>query len=421
MSVRLELAIGSGVTNGGTIATGMLQLAAGIPLDTTLRAVTDQANTVSPLQLSTTQVGIYYPNGTFNGGLSITGGADGGAGTTSFVDFIPNKSTPTYYHAIGFAYDNSNWLGFYRGSRATAALAFGNDLIWTPSYNVAIGHTSASARLHVRGDGTNPIARFENGAGTTLVTFNQSALGASVAFANAFTLTGNTGTSGFSSTISGNVTGSVGTLSVFDYTMASDLSTSSTSNYFRILKTIAPGAGSANFRNFILEYTINATGAQSGTATGIFLNATETALNGMTHNLMDLQVGGVSKFKVDRLGSIIAYNIDAQGSTSVFNAIRLGISSIAITTPSNGVMTLYNGGTTDFNRLQFGGTTNLFPSWARNGVYLDARLADNSAYTFIRGKLSTDTNVTATGDVACNGYITMYDAAGTAVKVMTTA
>jgi len=58
MSVRLELAIGSGVTNGGTIATGMLQLAAGIPLDTTLRAVTDQANTVSPLQLSTTQVGI---------------------------------------------------------------------------------------------------------------------------------------------------------------------------------------------------------------------------------------------------------------------------------------------------------------------------------------------------------------------------
>ncbi len=45
---------------GGSVATGVLQLASGAALDTTLRAVTDQANTVSPLQLSTTQVGIDY-------------------------------------------------------------------------------------------------------------------------------------------------------------------------------------------------------------------------------------------------------------------------------------------------------------------------------------------------------------------------
>jgi len=43
---------------GGALATGILQLQGGVPLDTTLRNVADQAGTLSPLQLSTTQVGI---------------------------------------------------------------------------------------------------------------------------------------------------------------------------------------------------------------------------------------------------------------------------------------------------------------------------------------------------------------------------
>jgi len=43
---------------GGALATGILQLQGGVPLDTTLRRVADQAGTLSPLQLSTTQVGV---------------------------------------------------------------------------------------------------------------------------------------------------------------------------------------------------------------------------------------------------------------------------------------------------------------------------------------------------------------------------
>ena len=62
--------------------------------------------------------------------------------------------------------------------------------------------------------------------------------------------------------------------------------------------TWAAGVNSSNFRPLSINYTINTTGAQTGTATGIFLNATETALNGMTHNLMDLQVGGTSVLRV---------------------------------------------------------------------------------------------------------------------------
>ncbi|MCF8255669.1 MAG: hypothetical protein K9J84_13915, partial [Bacteroidia bacterium] len=65
-------------------------------------------------------------------------------------------------------------------------------------------------------------------------------------------------------------------------------------------------AGNANVRYNSIEYTVTNGGAQTGNLTGFFLNATETALNGMSHNLMDLQVGGVSKFKVLNNGLMTA-------------------------------------------------------------------------------------------------------------------
>jgi hypothetical protein len=64
-----------------------------------------------------------------------------------------------------------------------------------------------------------------------------------------------------------------------------------------------------------------------------------------------------------------------------------------------------------------------------NGVNFDFNTSEtvsfrnpnNTAFAFAKGKIQTDTNHTATGDVSCNGYLTLYDAAGTAYKVMTTA
>lgn len=59
-----------------------------------------------------------------------------------------------------------------------------------------------------------------------------------------------------------------------------------------------------NTRNVLSQtYTINNTGG-TNTVRGIFLNAIETSITGTTHNLMDLQVGGVSRFRVDRLGNV---------------------------------------------------------------------------------------------------------------------
>ena len=47
---------------------------------------------------------------------------------------------------------------------------------------------------------------------------------------------------------------------------------------------------------------------------------------------------------------------------------------------SDGVFQLSNNATTDFSRLQFGGTTSSFPSLKRNGTALETKLADDSAY-----------------------------------------
>lgn len=151
-----------------------------------------------------------------------------------------------------------------------------------------------------------------------------------------------------------------------------------------ISRTIALSAGSSNVRLINETYTINNSGAQTGTATGIFLNATETALNGMGHNLIDLQVGGISQFRVGRTGnanfadSVIASNFGFTGIGVYSNGNGTRLSS-----PATNVFLISNIAGNDFNRLQFGGTTNAFPAIKRNGAAIDFRLADDSGYSNI--------------------------------------
>lgn len=142
-----------------------------------------------------------------------------------------------------------------------------------------------------------------------------------------------------------------------------------------ISRTVALSAGATNPRLFNEVYTINNSGAQTGTLTGLFLNATETALNGITHNLMDLQVGGVSKFKVGNQGSLTADgNIQINGGYLTFSSL----SRIRSTVDSN--IVLFNNAINNFNLLQLGGTTSSFPAIKRNGAQIDFRLADDSGY-----------------------------------------
>jgi hypothetical protein len=350
-------------------------------LSGTLQAVTDGDGNASLLKLSTTEVDFTYAKvrGTANAGvIDIFGAvsqdlqfwtADGG---TRF-GYITAQSD-----GIEFLASTSRFLSFGAGNAEGMRL--------TATRNLAIGTTSASARLQVRGDGTNPIARFENSAGSLGWTFISTAL----TFEPLDDSNHNIGSQfKMLNTIWTNVVRSQYRLS---FTTATQSQTSGDININEFATSITAAAGSANFRPISLAYTINNSGAQTGTATGIFLNATETELNGMGHNLIDLQTGGVSRFNVDNGGYVNALGFQASLEFRIAGKIR-------IASPTDGLLTFYNNGSNDFNRLQLGGTTNAFPALKRNGAGIEFRLADDSAACAI-----TAAQVTSSGNVGVGTF-----------------
>ena len=226
--------------------------------------------------------------------------------------------------------------------------------------NLFLGSTAVAttARLHVRGDGTNLTGRFEASDGTAILTVPATATNIStlmfrgyyIGFANSSNaLLGvelnrfifYNGTNRFIVESDGVVTifnsitptttlqtltlktsVALSTINIprFSFTNTGNITTlSGTSSGLLYTDTFAAAAGSANYRPLSIAYTINNTGAQTGVSTGIFLNATETNLNSMTHNLMDLQVGGVSKFRILNTGAIgsTASSIGLFGATPI--------------------------------------------------------------------------------------------------------
>jgi len=92
-----------------------------------------------------------------------------------------------------------------------------------------------------------------------------------------------------------------------------------------------------------------------------------------------------------------------------------------MSSPSDGNILLQNLAATDFNRLQFGGTTSAFPALKRSGAALQVRLADDSADAAISASTftasSSAVNISA---LASTGYsltgsstVSMVDLAGT--------
>jgi hypothetical protein len=311
--------------NIGTNYKGILNLDSTIntPLDATLRAVTDGDGNASGLKISTT-------DSSFSGKLGV--GTDAPTATTHIigVDQLSTSTSLLVQDSIG-----TNILRVHNQANnsavvmSTAKIAnyeiisgdvlFNTSMRFVPTTGgVAINkdYSSASSNtlVHLKGSGTTSATTsllVQDSAGTEsfkILDNGAAFIRTSLQLGSGVTFSTNTNTLTIGTTL-GNVTGNVGTLPVYTFSMISDTSTSNTSNYFSINKTISPSAGSANFRNLIVDYTINASGVQTGTATGIFLNATETNLNGMVHNLMDLQVGGVSKFKVTNTDSSFSGNV----------------------------------------------------------------------------------------------------------------
>ena len=280
----------------------------------------------------------------------------------------------------------SGIAGAIQFSDGSAFASDATNFFWDDTNNrLGIGTNAPTSRLQVRGDGTNPVARFESSAGANFLLINNS--GQAVfgsAGANEPYLVNYNGTLtesglGHSLRIRQRAnTGSTGN-TLIQY-WADGLFSGTTSGIAISHEFLSSGfsgaAGSGNYRNLSIGYTINNSGAQTGTATGIFLNATETALNGQTHNLMDLQVGGIYKLRVKNTGELVSAS-DISATTGGYLQWEARSSMRSIT---DGIIALYDFAKTSFNRLQLGGTTSSFPAIKRNGTAIDIRLADDSGY-----------------------------------------
>jgi hypothetical protein len=379
MAIGIDLSIGSSAASGGgggSLPSGFLQVAGGVPLSTTLRTITDGDGNASPLNLATGSIrfggttGLFWDNA--NNRL--------GVGTSSPSNLL---------HISGASRLSNVYIGL-AGNNAISNS--GGDT--TININNGVGIAGGSiitptARLHVRGDGTNPIARFENGAGAGRI---------SIADVGTLTTTVASGQANFTFGYVGNATSfnmnTNGVITHYSTSAGSGIETfrviadgvaSHTSGNMRILQVsgagFSPASGTGAYRPFEINYTLNASGANTGTATGIFLNATETALNGMEHNLIDLQVGGSSRFVVSRLGVATAEGLISNGNIrNSSGGSYQWLSRSRMNSPADGVITISNNSSNDFNRLQLGGTTNAFPAIKRNGAAIDFRLADDSSW-----------------------------------------
>lgn len=146
--------------------------------------------------------------------------------------------------------------------------------------------------------------------------------------------------------------------------------------------------------------TLNQTWNTTGAPTAVLLNVTNTA-SAFASYLMDLQVAGVSKFAFRKDGNFLS-----SGNTLGPNGLYVQNSGWVeftgrsqVRSSSDGTLLLNNNAQTDFNRLQFGGTTSSFPAIKRSSAGLVARLADDSADTTI-----TASNVISTATVRLKGY-----------------
>lgn len=175
-----------------------------------------------------------------------------------------------------------------------------------------------------------------------------------------------------------------------------------------VADTTLSGSGSLNGSAVAITQTWNTTGVP----TAIKLDVTHTAA-GVNPLLMDLRKDGSSRFAVRysgetvQAGTMNSTNVQVSGG----GLLLFGGRSY-FTSPANSVLCMFNNAGTDFGRLQFGGTTSSFPSIKRSSTLLQARLADDSAYSgFEASTLRTATAYTvatlpAAGTAGRRAYVT---------------
>lgn len=377
-------------------------------LDTTLKAVGDGVGGYSPLQLSTTELKFQRPS-TY---------------TSPYIKFRVPSDTEVYVDFRGYNDSGGAW-SIYASDRFVIGRNpgfSGFDSTISLSLNgTYLGATAgyAGARLHVRGDGTNTVFRIESNSasygfvlsadGTTFSGIN----GQETIKTGTFKIGNNNNLiQAWSGAPDINGSGIVytavaTTAQVYSHNFLSGTraNLAGTSGLMSISGTFAAGAGAGNFKPLSIEYTINNSGAQTGDTTGIYLNATQTALNSMTHRIVDLNVNSLMVFRVGNTGRVTSGASGGQGvggfemlngdnSVPIYRLTRNAEAGLVVQSLANISFSVNNTFSNSSYELQltstgllaFGAASNLFPALKRNSAELHIRLADDSDFADVFGK-----------------------------------
>ena len=146
-------------------------------------------------------------------------------------------------------------------------------------------------------------------------------------------------------------------------------------------------------------------------ASNVAIIGTE-ALGTGSARALEFQTGGTTRFTIATNGAIAC-----SSSLSVVSNLTFQGNATIVGNIASGVLRLVNSVSSGFDRLQFGGGTSSFPALKRSSTVLQSRLADDSDFCPLQGQLRIHQNAVAETPTATH-TMTLYDAAGTAYKVL---
>jgi len=155
-------------------------------------------------------------------------------------------------------------------------------------------------------------------------------------------------------------------------------------------------------------------------SSNVFQIGAEAGSGGGTARDLEFLTNGITRLTINTAGtatfsaSLSAANFITAGTNAALNVSG----KFALSSPVNASITMAGIGSqsANFDLLRFGGASSSYPALKRDTTTLQARLADDSAFTAIQGKLTTETAYTA-GAPSATGYLVLYDSNGTAYKV----
>lgn len=393
MAGGININVGSRSSGGGSVTTtGLLKL--GAALDTTLRSVTDYAGTTSPLQLSTTQVGISSAplllyNYAMGNPTYTTGITRAVTGDSTYDSYWTTSGT----YKLVFGAESDNFI-MYQGHSPNGYFAWLGKTNNTLAGNLSVGFASsnaASARLHVVGAASGLAQMIVGGSGATNISewYNSTPNLLAYISTNGSFYAINTTNTYSPEIMTGRQTERFHITTIANG-YGSRAGTSTNSRWACVVQDTERIAfettGQINITNGTISSALNintivyTASHTSGTVTGLFLNATESGMSG-THNLMDLQVGGSSKFRVLNNGNVY-----------------LGNAAYVYTTVNGGFTVDSYNSTLQQNTLILYGS-NIFTGLISGGFTTNQKLAVNRAAFSVSNPAALEVQGSSTNDI----------------------